>query len=326
MVRIRFLSLCLLLCSSLFLASLSKGQEKAAAKEKVRITYATNSLAFLVTFTAKDRGFYSKQGLDPELVRVQPGPAIAALLSGDADYAEVLGSAIRSAAKGAPIRAISTSIRAPFFSLAAQPKFKSVKELRGGSVGVTAIGGTNYISTRAVLQHYDVDADREIKIIPIGDESLLYEALKIGRVDAVMLSPPFSVRLQRDGFPLLAHTSQVLSIPFVGLSTTLKKISNNRSQIKKALKAEIEALRYLHRNPAGSVELIRRRFAMDEQTARESYNVVIDAFTKDGRTSPEAVEELLAPDKKDGVIPKTVTVDQVTDLSLIEEALKELGG
>jgi len=325
MVLRRFLSTSLILFCALILSPVSQGQEKTSA-EKIRITYATNSLAFLVTFTARDQGFYGKNGLDAELVQVRPNIAIAALLSGDADYAEVLGSAIRSAAKGAPIRAISTSIRAPFFSLAAQPKFKSVKELTGRSIGVTAIGGTNYISTRSVLQHYNVDPDRGVKIIPIGDEGLMYEALKIGRVDAVMVAPPFSIRLKREGFPLLAHTSQILSIPFVGLSTTLKKISQNRSQIKKALKAEIEALRYLHANRSGTVEVIRKRFNMDEQTARESYEVVIDAFTNDGRLSADGVDGLLASDKKDGLIPSSVTVDRVADFSLVEEALKELGG
>jgi ABC-type nitrate/sulfonate/bicarbonate transport system substrate-binding protein len=325
MVLRRFLSTALILFSALILSPVSQGQEKAST-EKIRITYATNSLAFLVTFTAKDRGFYAKNGLDAELVQVRPNIAIAAILSGDADYAEVLGSAIRSAAKGAPLRAISTSIRAPFFSLAAQPKFKSVKELSGGSVGVTAIGGTNYISTRSVLQHYDVDPDRGVKIIAIGDEGLMYEALKIGRVDAVMLAPPFSIRLKQEGFPLLAHTSQILSIPFVGLSTTLKKIGQSRSQIKKALKAEIEALRYLHANRSGALEVIRKRFHMDEPTARESYDVVIDAFTNDGRLSRDGVNGILVSDKKDGLIPNSVTVDQVADFSLVEEALRELGG
>ncbi|MBI4523314.1 MAG: ABC transporter substrate-binding protein [Deltaproteobacteria bacterium] len=314
----------LLLCIS-FLSSSAQAQEKSG-KEKIRITYATSSLAFLVTFTAKDRGFYAKHGLDAELVQVRPGVAIAALLSGDADYAEVLGSAIRSAAKGAPIRSISTSIRAPFFSLAVHPRFKSVKDLAGRLVGVTAIGGTNYISTRAALQRYDVDPDRDVKIIAIGDETLMYEALKIGRVDAVMVAPPYSVRLKREGFPLLAHASQILSIPFVGLSTTIRKIATNRPQAKKTLKAEIETLRYLRSERAGAIELIRRRFAMDEQTARESYDVVIGAFTSDGRIQPEGVEALLAMDRKDGLIPKTVTFDQVADSSLAEEALKELGG
>lgn len=110
----------------------------AKAQERVRITYASNSLAFLVAFIAKDQGFYAKNGLNAELVQVRPGIAIAALLSGDADYAEVLGSAIRSAAKGAPIRAVSTTIRAPFFSLAADPGIRSVRDLKGRSIGVSA--------------------------------------------------------------------------------------------------------------------------------------------------------------------------------------------
>lgn len=316
----------LVFCLCVFVSiPLSNAQEKGTT-ERIRISYATNSLAFLAMFVAKDRGFYAKHGLEAELVQVRPGIAIAALLSGDADYAEVLGSAIRSAAKGAPIRAISTSIQAPFFSLASQAKFRSVKDLQGRSVGVTAIGGTNYISTRLLLQHYGLDPDRNVKIIPIGDEKLMFEALKIGRVDAVMVAPPFSVVLKREGYPLLAHTAQVLSIPFVGLSTTAQKISRNRAQVKRALKAEIEALRYLRANPDGTVEVIRRRFAMEEAMARESYDVVIGAFSRDGRILQSGVEALLNLEKKDGLIPKSVTADQVADPTPGEEALKELAG
>ncbi|HEV8341975.1 MAG TPA: ABC transporter substrate-binding protein [Candidatus Binatia bacterium] len=292
-------------------------------QDRIRITYASNSLAFLTAFVAKDRDFYAKNGLNVELVQVRPGVAIAALLSGDADYAEVLGSAIRSAARGAPIRAVSTSIKAPFFSLAAQPGIKSVKELKARSIGVTAIGGTNYISARLLLQHFGLDPDREAKIIAIGDEKLMYEALKIRRVDAVMVAPPFSVLLKREGFPLLAHTAQVLSIPFVGLSATLDKIRKNRLQVKNVLKAEVEALKYIHENPAGTTEVIRKRFAMDEAMARESYAAVVEAHSKDGRIPREGVEYLLNLEKKEGLIDKAVTVDQVVDFSVGEEIFKE---
>lgn len=309
----------------LLLGQTPQAQERIPV-EKIRITYASNSLAFLVTFVAKDRGLYAKHGLETELVQVRPGIAIAALLSGDADYAEVLGSAIRSAAKGAPVRAISTSIRAPFFSLAAHPRFKNVEELKGKSVAVTAIGGTNYISTRLLLQHFGIDPDREAKVIAIGDEKLMYEAIKIGRVDAVMVAPPFSVLLKRDGFPLLAHTAEILSIPFVGLSATVQKINQSRGQVKKVLKAELEVLRYLRSNPRGTTEVIRKRFAMDEQMAVESYQVVVEAFSRDGRIPQQGVENLLDLERKSGLIPKSVTVDQVVDFSLGEEALKELGG
>jgi NitT/TauT family transport system substrate-binding protein len=302
------------------------GAEEKSAAEKMRITYAANTLSFLVMFIAKDRGFYFKHGLDADLIQVRPNVAIIALLSGDASYTEVLGSAIRSAAKGAPIRAISTTIKAPFFSLAAHPQFKSIKDLKGKTIGVNAIGGTNYVSARLVLQNGGLDPDREAQLIPIGDQKLVYEALKIGRVDAVMATPPYSVILKKEGYPLLGHAADVVSIPFVGLCTTLQQIQSKRVQVKKVLKAEIEALRYLHGDPKGTIDVIRKRFSMDEPLAAEAYAVVSRAYSSDGRTPRQALESLLEMEKKDAQVPAHITPDQIYDPSLVEEALKELGG
>jgi len=96
----------------------SRAQDKPQP-EKVRIAIATSSLAFLVPFVAKDRGFYLKHGSEVELIQMRPNISIAALLSGEIEYIELIGSAIRSAARGLPIRAISTGIKSP--SLASSP-------------------------------------------------------------------------------------------------------------------------------------------------------------------------------------------------------------
>jgi len=301
-----------------------RAQEKTGS-EKVRIAIATHSLAFLVPFVAKDRGFYGKHGLEVELIQVRPNVAMAALLSGDIDYVELIGSVIRSAAKGAPIRAISTNIKAPFFSFAAQQKYKTIKDLKGTTVGVTAIGGTNYISTRLTLRHFGVDPDKEVKILAIGDEKLMYEAFKIGRVDAVVVAPPFSVLLKREGFPLLAHTAEILTFPFSGIGTTTDRINRNRAQVKKVLKGEIEALQFIRANAAGTTEVIRKRFNMDERMARESYEVVVDAYSRDARVPLDGVETLLSIEKAANQIPQNITPHMIVDSSLVDEALKELG-
>ena len=298
---------------------------RAQTTEKVRIAYASNSLAFLVPFVAKDRGFYTKHGIEAELIQVRPNVAMAALLSGDIDYVELIGSIIRSAGRGAPVRAISTSIKAPFFSFAANSKFKTIKDLKGATIGVTAIGGTNYVSTRLTLRHYGLDPDKDVKILAIGDEKLMYEAFKIGRVDCVVVAPPFSVILRREGFPLLAHTGELLNFPFSGLGTTLDKIGKNRAQARKLLRGEIEALRFVRANPAGTTDVIRKRFNMDEKLARESYDVVVDAFSRDGRVPLEGVEILLDIEKSAKQIPQNITAEMVVDNSLADEALKELG-
>ncbi len=305
------------------LALPAPAQEKP---EKARVAVATSSMAFLVPFIAKDRGFYLKQGAEVELIQMRPNIAVAALLSGDIDYIELIGSAIRSAARGLPIRAISTSIKSPFFSVIAQNKFKSVKDLKGATIGIASIGGTNHISTRLTLKEFGLDPEKDVKLIAIGDEKLIYDAFKIGRTEAVVLAPPYSIQLKREGFPVLANTAQYVTIPFSGLGTTLDRIKSNRAQIKKLLKAEIEALRYLRDNPAGTVEVIRKRFSMDDKTARESYDVVVDAFSRDGRVPLDGVDILLQIEKDQKLIPTTVTPQMVVDASLVEEALKELGG
>jgi NitT/TauT family transport system substrate-binding protein len=317
-----FSAVSLLIIAILALPAASRAQEKP---EKVRVVVATSSMAFLVPFIAKDRGFYLKNGAEVEIIQMRPNIAVAALLSGEIDYIELIGSAIRSAARGLPIRAISTSIKSPFFSIIAQNKFKSLKDLKGATIGITSIGGTNHISTRLTLKQFGIDPEKDVKLIAIGDEKLMYDAFKIGRTEAVVLAPPYSIQLKREGFPILANTAQYVTIPFSGLGTTLDRIKNNRAQIKKLLKGEIEALRYLRDNPAGTVEVIRKRFSMDDKTARESYDVVVDAFSRDGRVPLDGVDILLQIEKDQKLIPATVTPQMVVEASLVEEALKEMG-
>ena len=296
-------------------------------REKVRIAVATSSLAFLVPFVAKDRGFYLKYGSDVELIQMRPNIAMAALLSGEIEYVELIGSVIRSAARGLPVRAISTGIKSPFFSIVAQNKYKSMKDLKGAVIGITSIGGTNHISTRITLRQFGLDPEKDVKLIAIGDEKIMYDAFKVGRADAVVLAPPFSVQFKREGFPILAQTAQYVTIPFSGLGVTIERIKNNRAQVKRVLKAEIEALRFIQTNAAGTAEVIRKRFSMDEKLARESYDVVVDAFSRDGRVPLDGVDILLQIEKDaEADSADRHAANGGRHRSLIDEALKELGG
>ena len=307
-----------------FCATVLSAQEKSAS-DKVRIAVATSSLAFLVPFVAKDRGLYLKHGSEVEIIQMRPNVAMAALISGDIDYVELIGSIIRGATKGLPVRAISTGIKAPFFSFVAQHKYKVMKDLKGATIGMTSIGGTNHVSTRLTLRKFGLDPEKDVKLLAIGDEKLMYEAFKIGRVDSVVVAPPFSVQLKREGFPLLAHTAEYVTIPFSCLGTTVERIKNNRPQIRRLLKAEIEALRYIQANAPGTIEVIRKRFNMEEKLARESYDVVVNAFSRDGRVPLEGVDILLQIEKDQKLIPASVTPQMVVETSLVDEVLKEFG-
>jgi ABC-type nitrate/sulfonate/bicarbonate transport system substrate-binding protein len=192
-------------------------------------------------------------------------------------------------------------------------------------IGLTSIGGTNHISTRITLTKLGFDPDKDVKFLAIGDEKVMFDAFKSGRADVVVLAPPFSVQLKREGFPILAQTAPHVVIPFSGLGTTIERIQNNRAQIKRVLKAEIEAMRFIQTNSAGATDVIRKRFNMDEKLARESYESVVESFSRDGRVPLDGVDILLQIEKDQKLIPGTVTPQMVVDSTLVEEALKELG-
>jgi ABC-type nitrate/sulfonate/bicarbonate transport system substrate-binding protein len=308
----------------LILAGPTLPQDKTGG-ENVRVAIATNSLAFMVPFVAKDRGLYAKHGSDVELIQMRPNIAMAALLGGDIHYAELIGSVIRSAARGLPVRAISTGIKAPFFTIIAQTKYRNIKELKGATIGLTSIGGTNHISTRMTLRHHGLDPDKDVKFLAIGDERLVYDAFKFGRIDSVALAPPFSLQLKREGYPILAHIADHVVIPFSGLGTTIERIKSNRAQVKRLLRAEIEALGLIHSNPAATTDVIRRRFHMDDKLARESYDAVVNAFSRDGRVPLDGVDILLQIEKDAKQIPANVTPQMVVESGLVEETLKEMG-
>ena len=161
---------------TLILIPIAEAQEQGA-RERIRIAYGANSISFLVMFLANDLGFYAQNRMEAELIMVGPSAGMAALLGGDIDYVELLSGTIRLAAKEGPVRAVSTTQRI-LLSMVARSQYKEVKELNGKIVGVSFLGGLHQLSAKKLLQHFGVDPERQAKIIPIGDQKLLYQALK----------------------------------------------------------------------------------------------------------------------------------------------------
>ena len=199
-----------------------------------------------------------------------------------------------------------------------------MKDLKGAIIGLTSISETDRVRP-GVTRQFSLDPGEDVSFIAIGDEKSCSTPSKRSRRRRRVGAALFSA-VERESFPILAQTAQYVTIPFSGLGATLERIKNNRAQIKRMLKAEIEALRFIQDNAAGTTGVIRKRFNMDEKLARESYDVVVEAFSRDGRVPIDGVDILLQIEKDQKLIPATVTPQMVVETTFVEEALKELGG
>ena len=289
--------------------------------EKIKIVYASRGLPFFSAFLAKEMNFYLKHGLEVELVQVAPRLAITALATNQVDYSMNIGSTMRAAMRGLPVRAVASSTVAPFFALVS--KEKSVQELRGKLLGVTDPGGTNYQVTKLILSHYGLVPLKDVQLLTVGEEKLLLEAMIAGRIAGAAISPPWPFEAERHGFRILVKASDIAQFPFVGPTANLDKIKNQREQVKRLIRAEIEALRFIRERRQESIEMIARLFKMDREIAQKSYDFTASFFSKDARIQPEAVKRLIALEREAGNIKDDVDVSQVADLSLVDEALRQ---
>ena len=296
----------------------------AQGTEKIKIVYASRGLPFFSAFVAKEMNFYAKQGLEVELVQVAPRIAITALATNQVDYSMNIGSTLRAAMRGLPVRAVASSTVAPFFALVS--KEKNVQDLKGRLLGVTDPGGTNYQVTKLILQHYGLVPLKDVQLLTIGEEKLILDALIAGRIAGAAISPPWPFEAERYGFKILVKASDVAQFPFVGPSVNLDKIKTQREQIKKVIRAEIEALRFIRERRQESIDMIARLFKMDKEIAQKSYDFTASFFSKDARIQPEAVKRLIALEKESGNIKEDVDVLQVADLSLVEEVQRQFPG
>src|SRR5258706_10548761 len=296
----------------------------AQAPEKVKIVYASRSIPFFSAFVAKEMNFYAKHGLDVELIQVAPRIAITALATNQVDYSLNIGSTMRAAMRGLPVRAVASSTTAPFFALITREK--SVQDLKGKLVGVTDPGGTNYQVTKLILQHYGLVPLKDVQLLTIGEEKVILEALLSGRIAGAAISPPWPFEAERHGFKILAKASDVAQFPFVGPTASLDKIKNQREQVKKVIRAEQDALRFIRERSPEAIDIIGRLFRMDKEIAQKSYDFTASFYSRDARIQPEAVKRLIALEKEAGNIKEDVDVAQVADLSLVEEVLRQSAG
>ena len=300
------------LCLALLLASTTASAATERALEKVRIAVSSKSLGFLDTWAAKERGFYRKHGIDAEIVAMRPPLTIGAIQAGEIDYAFGASTISRGGISGAPVRLVSLSLRTSFHTLVARPQFKSIADLRGKTIAVTIGAADDFVARRAGL-----DA-RDYTFVNMGGSDTRFPALYAGTIDATALSLPFFIVAKRQGFTLLGSAADVIDMATVGIGTSTRKIQQEREQVKRMIRAQLDTLRWIKSQKAEAIAFLQKFFALDEATAAESHAIYARLIIDDGKPLTEAIKTVLDQQGK-----PDLPLDRVVDATVVEEVLRE---
>ena len=68
-----------------------------------------------------------------------------------------IGSLMRAAAKGAPVRALAVYLPKPNFFMLTQPTIQQGGDLRGKVLGVTGYGGNSHVTAQLYVSSFGLD-------------------------------------------------------------------------------------------------------------------------------------------------------------------------
>ena len=260
---------------------------KSYAQTKVVIAHAAMSPRVAPAWIAQDHRFYAKYGVNAEVVNIRTAPVmLAAIAGGEVQIGYTGGTAALGAAVGGTeLRILATWTNRVTYDLVARPEIKSPQDLRGMRFGVQSIGGTVWMGAILGLEYLGLEPVRDkIKILVVGDQSVLTQALATGTIDATVLDSSFSVMLRQKGFSILAEFSKV-DIPFSSLGLVAKKeyIDKNPSLIEGALKSMLEGNAYAlsPTNKASTLASLQRRLRLGDDNAKETaYNDMLTGLAR----------------------------------------------
>ena len=293
------------------------------AADKIRIGVPQLAVQFITLPLAEKRGFLKEEGLEAEIIRISGSAASAALVSRELDYYVALP--VQSAIAGLPIRVVACYVPTTIIVLMAQPRFKAVKDLKGGTIAVNTFAGPPIFIARMIAKQFGLDPDRDLKILASGLPEARLAALSQGLASAAMLPMPWDSRATKMGFISLAKAHELFTYPDVGLTTTLNKIKERRDEVKRVIKAGIKANRYIRTNRDGTIQFMQDWIKIDRELATATYDSLAKVFNEDGSLPEDSFRLLIEDVKKAAKVEREVTLSEVADLTILREAQKELG-
>ena len=301
------------------------GQCPSFAADKIRIAVANFNITLLPAEIAAKKGYFRDEGLEAEIIRISAPVSIGALASGDIDYTMVLASSVRAAVRGLPVKLLASFIDSLAFALIAQPGIKSVAELRGKTLGVATLGDASDLAARMMIRHHGVDPEKEMKILSMVPDSARLAALKEKLIDVAVASPPADAQGKKMGFNILARAHEVFRYPAIGLCATDKKINERPEEVRRTLKAFIRASRYMREDRAGTIQTLMEWAKVDKESATAAYDGSLAIFnTTDGNIPEDGLRLAIEQAKKESKISREIAPSEVSNLTLLREAQKEL--
>ena len=279
-------------------------------------------------------GYFERENVDVELVRVQQTPlAVTALQAGEGEMANIgVDSLLQLVASGQlDLRAVTSPSKSLAFMIVAQDSVDDVASLAGHSFGIGRVGSVDQGLSRQVLASMDIDLD-SLELVALGQPAARAQALAARQIDATTMSLGTWVTLpDKTGMHVLVDQDQYFyAAPVVSKVNvvTPEVLEARRPEVVAVVTALTKLARDIVQDPTIWVDAMAQARPdlnrADLESLAEAYS---QSWSVNGGLSANELAftadwNFESPDFAD---LKPLTMDQWVDFSVTDEMLANIG-
>lgn len=305
----------------------------ASAQEKKNIRMVFVSLAWnseIPFRAALARGFFKQQGLQVEPILIRGGPAaIAALVSGEVDYAAIGGAqaVFRSRARGLDLSIIGCTSSTTNYILLGNKQTRTIEDLKGKTIGITGAGTYSEFAVKTFLKKFNINPDKDVVLRAIGGTVLRAAAIEKGIIAAAPFSPEDGVRLIKAGYSVISNLNESLGIPQNIIVTRNEVLEKYPETTKRVLKAYIQGINLAKFNKKEAIKAgYESGLQGDPDIVSAAYDLYAPGLTSDLSIATSGLQQMLDEDIRTGLLDKNFTLDRVVNDRILQIAQQELRG
>lgn len=270
------------LLSILFVLALVGLARVGQAQDRFNISHSALTGSQAILFVTRDAGLFRKHNLEPQIIYITGAPPnIAALLAGSVDFVVFAGpAAITANLAGANTAILMSFVNTMEHYIFSHRAIKSPADIKGKTIGVNRPGSSDDYGARVAVRKWGLEPDKEVFFVSVGGPPDRLIALQTGRVDAVLIQPPLTVRARKAGFNELASLAD-LGLDYLGTSlvTSRSVIDKKRELVRRVVTAFAEGIHFYKTNKQASLHSIGKLMKIDDAEAiEESYNAYAIKF------------------------------------------------
>jgi NitT/TauT family transport system substrate-binding protein len=279
-------------------------------------------------------GYFKREGVDVELVRVQQTPsAVAALMAGEGDMANIaVDSVLQLVARDQmKIKAVLSPNKSLPYLVAAKNAITTVKGLEGKNFGIGRIGSLDHTLTMMVMRKSGTDPDK-VQYVGVGQPAQRGDALMAGAIDATTMSIGVWLSLpKKDGLHVLVdQPTYFAAAPVIDKVNVVRDdvLQSKRDQITAVTKAIILASRDFANDPKKWVDAMVvarpdvKRSDLEALAEAFKYSWSVNGGLNKDELTNTADADYQGPDYKD---LRKIKFEEWVDLSVIQSVLKTVG-